>query len=93
MGPQFSDRPRQILGVVSDFRETDLDEPATPRTEPNSVVQLSQVKVLELPSAKQSGAGPRGQGMTMAFCASSLLPRGDKTEILLLPDWRKASRM
>jgi len=30
MGPQFSDRPRQIVGVVSDFRETGLDESAPP---------------------------------------------------------------
>jgi putative ABC transport system permease protein len=39
MGPQFSDRPRQIVGVVSDFRETALDESAPPTV----FVPLSQV--------------------------------------------------
>jgi putative ABC transport system permease protein len=39
MGPQFSDRPRQIVGVVSDFRETGLGETA-PAT---AFVPLSQV--------------------------------------------------
>jgi predicted permease len=39
MGPQFSDRPRQIVGVVRDFRETGLDESAPPSV----FVPLSQV--------------------------------------------------
>jgi putative ABC transport system permease protein len=39
MGPQFSDRPRQIVGVVNDFRETGLDQTA-PAT---AFVPLSQV--------------------------------------------------
>jgi putative ABC transport system permease protein len=39
MGPQFLDRPRQIVGVVSDFRETGLDESPPPTV----FVPLSQV--------------------------------------------------